>query len=150
MKKITNSTTYIICYAMALTVIVAFALAFVSQSLKAKQEENVALDKKKQILYALNIRDLDNEATTRIYKETVVADAIIDEQGQTLQKGTAGGEADGFKLNGGDFKAGKLALFICNVEGKRKYVIPVYGMGLWGGISGYIALDEDKSSVDGA
>ena len=150
MKKITNSTTYIICYAMALTVIVAFALAFVSQSLKAKQEENVALDKKKQILYALNIRDLDNEATTRIYKETVVADAIIDEQGQTLQKGTAGGEADGFKLNGGDFKAGKLALFICNVEGKRKYVIPVYGMGLWGGISGYIALDEDKSTVYGA
>ena len=71
MKKITNSTTYIICYAMALTVIVAFALAFVSQSLKAKQEENVALDKKKQILYALNIRELTIKVVSLTFQQEV-------------------------------------------------------------------------------
>ena len=38
-----------------MVVIVAFLLAFVSSSLKDKQNENVALDKKKQILSALNV-----------------------------------------------------------------------------------------------
>ena len=35
------------------------------------------------------------------------------------------------------------------MNGQRKYVIPVYGMGLWGPISGYIALNEDKATVYG-
>ena len=100
--------------------------------------------------YALNARDLDDEASAQKYKELVEADEVIDENGKVLQPGTAGGENDGFKLNSGDFKAGRLALFVCNVNGEKKYVIPVYGMGLWGGISGYIALNEDKATVYGA
>ena len=146
----TNSNTYTIIYASVIVVIVAFLLAFVSQSLKDRQEANVSLDKKKQILYALNVRDLDDEASAQKYKELVEADEVIDENGKVLQPGTAGGENDGFKLNSGDFKAGRLALFVCNVNGEKKYVIPVYGMGLWGGISGYIALNEDKATVYGA
>ena len=146
----TNSNTYTIIYASVIVVIVAFLLAFVSQYLKDRQEANVSLDKKKQILYALNVRDLDDEASAQKYKELVEADEVIDENGKVLQPGTAGGENDGFKLNSGDFKAGRLALFVCNVNGEKKYVIPVYGMGLWGGISGYIALNEDKATVYGA
>lgn len=146
----TNSNTYTIIYASVIVVIVAFLLAFVSQSLKDRQEANVSLDKKKQILYALNVRDLDDEASAQKYKELVEADEVIDENGKVLQPGTAGGENDGFKLNSGDFTAGRLALFVCNVNGEKKYVIPVYGMGLWGGISGYIALNEDKATVYGA
>ena len=46
----TNSNTYTIIYASVIVVIVAFLLAFVSQSLKDRQEANVSLDKKKQIL----------------------------------------------------------------------------------------------------
>ena len=52
----TNSNTYTIIYSAILVVIVAFLLAFVSQALKSKQDANVALDQKKQILYSLNIR----------------------------------------------------------------------------------------------
>lgn len=47
-------------------------------------------------------------------------------------------------------KEGKLALYVCNVDGETKYVIPVYGMGLWGGINGYIAVNADKQTVYGA
>ena len=36
------------------------------------------------------------------------------------------------------------------MEGKRKFVVPVYGMGLWGPIWGYIALNSDKQTVFGA
>lgn len=145
----TNSNSYTIIYSAVIVVIVAFLLAFVFQGLKPQQDANVALDKKKQILNALNIRDLSNEAADKTYKDVVEADEIIDAQGHILNAGKPGGEQAGFKLESKDYKEGRLALYVCKVNGQRKYVIPVYGMGLWGPISGYIALNEDKATVYG-
>lgn len=145
----TNSNSYTIIYSVIIVVIVAFLLAFVSQTLKPMQDANVALDKKKQILNSLNIRDLNDAQADAKYKEVVVADRVIDEKGKVLLPGTTGGENAGFKLDSKDYKEGKLALYICRVNGETKYVIPVYGMGLWGPISGYIALNADKSTVYG-
>lgn len=146
----TNSNSYTIIYSAVIVVIVAFLLAFVFQALKPMQDANVALDKKKQILNSLNIRDLSNKEADAKYKEVVIADEVIDGKGKIVEAGTQGGEKAGFKLESKDYKAGKLALYICKVNGSRKYVIPVYGMGLWGPISGYIALNEDKATVYGA
>lgn len=140
----TNSNVYTIVYSVILVIIVAFLLAFVSKALEEKQGQNVALDKKKQILYALNIRDLDDALAEQKYKEVVKSDDVIGESA------VEGNENHGFKLNSSDYKQGKLAVYNCEVDGKKKYVIPVYGMGLWGAISGYIALDEDKQTVFGA
>ena len=145
----TNSNSYTIIYSVIIVVIVAFLLAFVSQALKPMQDANVALDKKKQILNSLNIRDLNDAQADAKYKEVVVADRVIDEKGKVLLPGTTGGENAGFKLDSKDYKEGKLTLYICRVNGETKYVIPVYGMGLWGPISGYIALNADKSTVYG-
>ena len=62
-KLNTNSNAYIIIYSTILVIIVAFLLAFVSSSLKDKQEANVKLDKEKQVLNSLNLRDKsDDEA----------------------------------------------------------------------------------------
>lgn len=145
----TNSNSYTIIYSIIIVILVAFLLAFVFQALKPMQDANVALDKKKQILNSLNIRDLNNEEAAAKYQEVVLADEIIDEHGNVLEKGEQGGENYGFKLNSADFKNGKLALFVCKVDGQTKYVIPVYGMGLWGAINGYIAINADKSTVFG-
>ena len=146
----TNSNSYTIIYSAVLVVIVAFLLAFVFQALKPMQDTNVALDKQKQILYSLNIRNLDDASAAAKYKEVVVADEVIDASGKVTQPGAQGGTSAGFKLNSADYKAGRLALYLCRVDGKTKYVIPVYGMGLWGPISGYIALNDDKATVYGA
>ena len=145
----TNSNSYTIIYSVIIVVIVAFLLAFVFQALKPMQDANVALDKKKQILNSLNIRDLNDAQADAKYKEVVVADRVIDEKGKVLLPGTSGGENAGFKLESKEYKEGKLALYICRVNGETKYVVPVYGMGLWGPISGYIALNADKSTVYG-
>lgn len=146
----TNSNSYTIIYSVVMVVIVAFLLAFVFQALKPAQDANVALDKKKQILYALNIRGLNDEEAAAKYKEVVLADDILDENGQVTEKGEPGAESKGFKLNSKDFKKGRLALYTCKVDGETKYVIPVYGMGLWGAISGYVAINADKATVYGA
>ena len=118
----TNSNTYTIIYSAIIVVVVAFLLAFVSTSLKEKQESNVQLDQKKQILNSLNLRDLDDNAAEAKYKEVVKDD----------------GEVDGNRI------------LTCEVDGKKKYVIPLKGMGLWGPIYGYLAIDDDKNTVFGA
>ncbi len=146
----TNSNTYTIIYSSIIVVVVAFLMAFVFQALKPAQDANVALDKKKQILAALNIRDLTDEQAAAEYAKDITADKIIDATGKTVSKGSEGGEESGFKLNSADYKAGKLALFVCKVNGETKYVMPVYGMGLWGPIWGYIAVNADKTTVFGA
>ncbi len=146
----TNSNIYTIVYSAIIVVIVAFLLAFISSYLKPAQDVNVALDKKRQILAALNLRDLTDNEVAEQYKNIVESDDIINADNQIVKKGTKGGEDAGFRLNSSDFKAGRLALFVCKINNETKYVIPVYGMGLWGPISGYIAIDYDKNTVFGA
>ena len=146
----TNKNSYIIIYSAVLVIVVAFLLAYIFQALKPMQDVNVALDKKKQILAALNIRELGDVESAEKYKEVVKADMIVDANAQVVEAGEQGGENAAFKLNSADYKAGKLAVYDCEVDGKKKYVIPVYGMGLWGPIWGYIALDDDKNTVFGA
>lgn len=135
MKLNTNNNAYIIAYSCVMVVIVAFLLAFVSSTLKERQDVNVALDKKKQILAALNIRDLGDSEAEAKYNE-VVLDTENNKQA--------------FKLNSGDYKAGNYKVYECQVNGEKKYVVPVYGMGLWGAIWGYVAVNADGNTVYGA
>ena len=122
-KKLnTNSNLYIIIYAALMVVIVAFLLAFVSKALQKKSEANVAIDKKAQILASLNLRNIDKDQVEAKYAEVVEKEDM----------------ADGAPI------------YICKVEGQTKYVVPVSGMGLWGGIWGYIGVNDDCNTVYGA
>ena len=139
----TNSNSYTIIYASVLVVIVAFLLAFVNSSLRDLQGKNVELDTKKQILSALNIRgvaDVESE-----FAGVVKEDRIVSENGTLVPyegKFVTGYEKE-FKENG------RAHVFVCEVDGQTKYVIPVYGSGLWGAIWGYVALNEDKNTIYG-
>ena len=146
----TNSNAYTIIYSAIMVIIVAFLLAFVYQVLKDRQDANVALDKKKQILYSLNIRGLNDDEAAAKYKEVVISDDILDANSNVVPNENKDNESNGFKLGSADYKEGKLAVFTCKVDGEEKFVIPVYGMGLWGPISGYVALNGDCQTVFGA
>jgi len=114
-KLNTNSNAYIIIYSAILVVIVAFLLAFVYQALKPMQDANVALDVKKQILYSLNIRNLDGAEAEAKYAEVVKSEQ--EQNGQNI--------------------------YACEIDGKAVKVVSLKGMGLWGGISGYLAVDPE-------
>ena len=147
----TNSNSYTITYSIILVLIVAFLLAFVFQALKPMQDANVQLDQQKQILFAPNQdRNMTNEQAVELWKKIIIADDIINSDGKVVEAGKQGGVDAGFKLNSKDAKEGKLALFRCKVNGEVKYVIPVYGNGLWGPINGFIAINGDKRTVFGA
>ena len=120
MKLNTNSNAYIIIYSTILVLIVAFLLAFVSQTLKPMQDANVALDTEKQILNSLNLRGLSDEEAHATYEKIVKFD-------ETQR------------------------VYECTLEnGDVKYVLPLKGQGMWGGISCFLAIDSDKNTVYGA
>ena len=145
----TNSNSYTIIYASVMVIIVAFLLAFVSSSLKPIQDANVAIDKKSQILASLNIRGLEKSEIEAKYDTVIVCDPIIKADGAVVNEGTAKDEAS-FVLDSKDITDENMPLYIANVDGATKYVIPVTGRGLWGGLWGYIALNEDCQTVFGA
>ena len=118
----TNSNVYTIVYAAIMVIIVAFLLAFVSTSLKEKQDANVKLDYKKQVLNSLDLRGLSNDEAEAKYAEVVKNEEEIE---------------DGYKS------------FTCELNGETKYILTVHGMGLWNTISGFIALNADKQTVYG-
>lgn len=144
----TNSNTYTIVYASIVVVLVAFLLAFVSSVLKERQNANVELDTKKQILSSLNV-DFENADPAALYEEIIKEDMIINSLGDTLAK------EGGFYVKIADENAKdkledrQLPVFVANVDGATKYVLPVRGNGLWGPIWGYVALDDDKNTIFG-
>ena len=135
----TNSNSYTIIYASVMVIIVAFLLAFVSSSLKERQDKNVELDKMKQILTSLNITDVEDAEKT--YNQYIKSDLIIDLNGNTIS------ENGGFDLGAED---DRLAVFVCDVNGATKYILPLYGKGMWDAIGGYLCLNDDKQTIYGA
>ena len=138
----TNSNVYTIVYAAVMVVIVAFLLVFVSQTLKERQTANVINDTKQQILAALNLRDLPDVAGT--YDEVIKADALMQPNGKMAEY-----DGDFNTSYKSEFDKGNLHIFVAEVNGERKFVIPMNGLGLWGTIWGYIALNEDRNTVYG-
>lgn len=126
-KKLnTNNNAYIIIYSIVLVVIVAFCLAFVYTSLKDKQDANVALDVKKQVLASLDVREFADDADAEAkYAEIVEATDTVDAETKSI-------------------------IYTCKLNGEQKYILSVKGMGLWGPIWGYVALNADKETVFGA
>lgn len=137
-KKIsTSSNAYTLIYASIMVVIVAFLLSFVSSALRERQQANVKLDTKKQILASLD-RKYDNADAefAKCVKDMILkGDTIVEYNGEFATQYEK------------EAKEGRLHIFVCNIDGKTKYVIPVYGAGLWGAIWGYVALNDDKNSV---
>ena len=122
MKINTNSNAYTIVYSIVMVVIVALLLAVVSAVLKPRQEMNVALDEKKQVLSSLNERGLSDAEAEQTYKDQITEVSCE--------------------------KCG-LSWMEANLKGEKKYIVKVSGVGLWGGIRGYIALDADKNTIYG-
>ena len=137
----TNSDIYAIIYSAVVVVIVAFLLAGVSSLLSPKQQDNIRLDKKKQILASLNERNLADAAAK--YDELIKADYIVNAEGNVVA------QEGGFEVKNEDVNEGNLPLYIAEIDGARKYIIPMTGNGLWGGIWGYIALNDDCNTIYG-
>lgn len=134
-----ENNLYIVLYMTIIIVLVSLMLSITSGALKSRQDKNVELDKKKQILSSLNLSQVDDaEAAYNTYITKFVA---IDGQGKEL--------ADLSKDFNHSFAEGEYPLYYARIDGATKYILPLNGVGLWGAIWGYIALNEDCNTVYG-
>lgn len=147
MKLNTNSNVYTVVYASVMVIIVAFCLAFISDVLRPIQEDNVANDKRGQILKALNLRTVKNVQDE--FTKVVLKDIVVNTEGEVIAD-NGGFNVDSKEITAKDNAAKKLPVYVCQIEKDTLYVVPLYGRGLWGGLWGYLALKPDFKTVYGA
>ena len=139
----TNGNVYTICYAAVMVVLVAFLLAFVSESLKDRQKANVDIDKKSQILASLNVRGIAKSDVEAKFDELIQETCVVTPDGQVTEGGAFEVET---KEIGEKFPVYKAK----TAAGDDALVLPLKGRGLWGGLWGYVAVTPDFQKVLGA
>ena len=156
MKK-SFSNTYIFVFSLIMVTMVAVLLSFVSMQLKPRQEMNVQVEKKQDVLSSVGEGEgVDQAASKNTYideefSKYITDSYVVDYEGNRV-------EADAFQvmldLPEEIKKAPEVRdypVFVYTGDnGTRKYVVPVRGKGLWGPIWGYIALASDLNTISGA
>jgi Na+-transporting NADH:ubiquinone oxidoreductase subunit C len=131
-----------------LVVVVGAALAFTATSLKDRQQANADADKMKQILAAVHVVPEGNVQAD--FEKYITDQYVVNEAGEKVE-GKAFDVDVAVQSKETDTAKRLLPVYVCDMkEGGLKYILPVYGAGLWGPIWGYVALDSDGSTVYGA
>lgn len=128
-----------------MVIIVAIGLAFTHQVLSDRQTANVNTDKMQQILRSLRVDASPAEADD-IYRTLVKSAYLITPEGVKID-GTEGIEPTDPAFSG---EGEGLAVYEAEVEGSKKYIIPMNGTGLWGPIWGYLSVEGNGSTVYGS
>ena len=128
MKRDINSNGYIFLYATVLVVVVAALLTAAVLYFHPFQERNEKNEKRINILRAAGIPDVNKDNAAKLFEQHCTASFLLDENGNATEDGT-------------------LPLFVID---RKISVIPMKGNGLWGPISGYLAIAADGSTIVGA
>ena len=140
---------YTIIYIVVLVVVVGAALAFTSISLKDRQQANVKADKMTQILASVRITPAPGDVISD-YNRYITDTYCVDMQGNKVEGATPAFDVNVAELSKEAPEKRLLPVYVCTLaDGSTKYILPMYGAGLWGPIWGYISVDSDGSTVYG-
>ncbi len=144
-----QSNLYTVIYIVLLTVIVGAALAVTSLSLRDRQQQNIDAEKMRQILASVHVTPAKGDIVTD-FNRLVTSQYLVNSKGERI-------DGDAFSVNVAAQIKEKAAdrllpVYECHLpeDGSTKYILPLYGAGLWGPIWGYIAIDSDGSTIYGA
>jgi Na+-transporting NADH:ubiquinone oxidoreductase subunit C len=154
MKNFSN--TYIFVFSLIMVTLVAILLSFVSMQLKPRQQMNVEIERKQDILRSVGeakqVAEVSdkNSYIEEEFGKYITDSYVVDYQGEKV-------DADAFQITLEmaeevkiDPKERKYPVFVFSDNGTTKYVVPVRGKGLWGPIWGYIAFEADMNTISGA
>lgn len=153
-----DKNSYTVIYASVMVILVAVLLAFVSQTLSEKQNDNEKIDKMQQILRSVNMATEDKGKVISTYMSVIKQELLINQDGTVAQtfEGDQLAQNEAFKMNtrnafklAVDDKSIALPLYVAEVDGQTKYIVPMNGAGLWGPIWGFIALNDDCNTIFG-
>lgn len=145
-----------IIFTCVVAILCSLALAGTAVGLKAKQLENVRVDKMKNILKAFGALDDVEEAGTSVpaYFDANVEGVVVNLAGEVLEDAGSASEIDYNaelkKLGGDDSYQPRLPVFMLKDEGEVvAYAIPVVGKGLWSTLLGYMSFEANVNDVRG-
>ena len=145
-----QSNIYTIIYSTVLVIVVGVVLSVVYQALRPKQIENIENDTKRQILAAARIVPQKGETVANLFDKYITSSYIVNDKGEKIDA-----NQNAFNVNvaleskkAADVRL--LPVFECTTDNGLKYIIPVYGAGLWGPIWGYVAFDNNGDTIYGA
>jgi Na+-transporting NADH:ubiquinone oxidoreductase subunit C len=148
-----QSNTYVIIFAIILTIILGGLLSLTSVGLKPLQDKQVELDTKKKILGA--VITLDPNATPeevlKLYDDRVKS-MLVDVNGNEVTNATVTAEKVDIGKNHKlpKDKRNYPVFMYMNESGQvEAYIMPMFGAGLWDWISGYMALGSDLNTIKG-
>ncbi len=133
-----------IVFALALCLVCSTLLTAASSLLQPLQAQNIQTDRKKNILMAIGLIDSSQAYPAaeidRIYQANIFK-YIVDKDGTIIDLPDAS-SAD---------QDGLMPIYLAMDDNKkiRSYIIPVESRGLWGKIYGYLALEDDGSTILG-
>jgi len=140
-----QSNTYTLLFTTVVTIILGFLLSVAATSLKERQDLNVAIDIKKNILRSLDFSESDAEPWTQetvqdIFKRNIDS-FVIDDKGNKIPDLSVDNIS----------QANQFPVYCNHVPegGIDGYSIPISGKGLWSTLFGYIALESDGKTVKG-
>lgn len=165
MSKKTDGNVYTVIFAIAMVVVVGSMLAFAASSLKPNIKENERIEKQQNILYAMGVNENDETSATFVstavageeFKKYITEQLVLTSENGEITKVQTRDEymaennnqepylidIKKQKSNAKDGKPRKLPLFVGEKDGKKFYVAPIYGKGLWDAIWGYVAVNEE-------
>lgn len=137
-------------YAAILTTVCGGLLALASEGLKERQQVNIELEQKKNILSAA--LTLEKGADIEALYGQKVKSFVIDAEGKVLE-GLEAKDVVVLAEYKKPAKDRKLPVYEFRNEAnpdKIDYVVlPVFGFGLWDNIWGFLALKEDMNTIQG-
>ncbi len=148
-SKFQESNLYTIFFALIMSLIVAGGLASIKQAWGPKQKANELLFNKTQILKS--VMDVTKDTDVENIFNDQVTGYLLDDKGNVVEENTeAALQIDLKKEKKKSAADRKYPLYTFkSKDGQERYVIPTYGAGLWGWISAFVALDQDKNTVYG-
>jgi len=130
-------------------IVVAVMLSSAALLLKPKQDFNVEVEKKQNILSAINIETTASDAADK-YSKHIIKSYCVNSAGKEIEG------SDAFTVRLKDEMAKpedkrQYPVFEATTEdGQQVYILPLLGKGLWGPIWGYLSLGKDLNTVYGA
>ena len=136
---------YTLGFAAAVTMVCSILLASAATLLKERQDQNVQLDIKYNILSVLGLvesKDIEPEKLLSLYDDKVIT-FVVDLDGNKV----SGHKAEDIDPR----KNPELLPIFARQDGDAisAYCLPTQGKALWSTVKGYIALEQDLNTVKG-
>lgn len=143
-----ENNVYTISYAVVMTLVVAVTLAFISTSWKSKQDFNQQLATKMDILKAVGLEDVEKAEASGLFDDRIES-LVLSADMKVIENAVPAVDIDMFKETKLAPKEQRYPLYVYKHDGQTRYIIPMYGNGLWDKIWGYVALQEDMATIIG-